>query len=153
MASPKDIVTDELLEPQPLDNVLTEISLEENDGAFIIVDSTDDLSVRVVSESVPAQNTEEAKGMAYRQTEEERTQEDERTLERELREKKRRIDMEGREIEEKLREVRRKLNAEEEKKKEAAELLRYRRYPENQALAILRALEKQYAEEKRALAQ
>ncbi|XP_045022917.1 PH domain-containing protein DDB_G0287875-like [Daphnia magna] len=74
-------------------------------------------------------------------------EEEEENVERELREKKRKIDMEGREIEIKLRELTKKKNAEMEKKK-AAELLRYRKYPENKASDLLRELEKR-AEEAR----
>lgn len=61
-----------------------------------------------------------------RKTKERREEENEK-VSRKYSGEKRRISMEGRDIEEKFGDVRRKLTVEEQRKKETAELLQYRR--------------------------
>lgn len=80
-------------------------------------------------------------------------EEAENVTEKELLEKKRIIDREKREIEQKMREIKEKINVEEQKRKRSAELLRYRRYPENQATQLVKQMEKRLTEAKNAAKQ
>ncbi|KZS04742.1 Uncharacterized protein APZ42_032244 [Daphnia magna] len=80
-------------------------------------------------------------------------EEAENVTEKELLEKKRIIDREKREIEQKLREIKEKRNVEEQKRKRAAELLWYRRYPENQATQLVKQMEKRLTEAENAAKQ
>ncbi|KZS06463.1 Uncharacterized protein APZ42_030086 [Daphnia magna] len=80
-------------------------------------------------------------------------EEAENVTEKELLEKKRIIDFEKRKIEQKVREIKEKRNVEEQQKKGAAELLRYRKYPENQDTQLMKEMEKRLTEAKDAAKQ
>ncbi|XP_045036726.1 stress response protein NST1-like [Daphnia magna] len=145
---------------EDIDSILSQIPLLEIGGKYTITDCTEESMIEEEEEEEKMKQRTE-KEIEYLQSErneqrktinikigKEMMEEQEENVERELREKKRKIDMKGREIEMKLRELTKKKNAEMEKKKKVAELLRYRKYPENKASDLLRELEKR-AEEAR----
>ncbi|XP_057379553.1 uncharacterized protein LOC130701637 [Daphnia carinata] len=96
-------------------------------------------------------NTEKRK--VEEETDKHHDEEEGSMIEKELLEKKRKINRESREIEQKLREIKEKKNIEEKRKKEAAALLRYRKYPENQAISLMKEMEKRLAEARTAAKQ
>ncbi|KAK4030473.1 hypothetical protein OUZ56_023709 [Daphnia magna] len=142
---------------EDIDSILSRIPLLETGGKYTITDCTEESMIEEEEEKMKQRTEKEIEYLQSERNEQRKTinikigkemmEEEEENVERELREKKRKIDMEGREIEIKLRELTKKKNAEMEKKK-AAELLRYRKYPENKASDLLRELEKR-AEEAR----
>ncbi|KAK4003848.1 hypothetical protein OUZ56_005599 [Daphnia magna] len=116
---------------EDIDSILSQIPLLEIGGKYTITDCNDESMIEEEEEAEEEkmkQRTE--KEIEYLQSErneqrktinikigKEMMEEEEENVERELREKKRKIDMEGREIEMKLRELTKKKNAEMEKKK------------------------------------
>ncbi|KAK4017261.1 hypothetical protein OUZ56_032208 [Daphnia magna] len=132
---------------EDIDIILSQIPLLETGGKYTIIDCAEESMIEEEEEKMKQRTEKEIKYLQSEKDEQrkiiniknckETVEEEQENVEREQKEKKRKIDMEGREIEMKLRELTKKKNEEMEKKK-AAELLRYRKYPENKASDLLR---------------
>ncbi|KAI9557214.1 hypothetical protein GHT06_017032 [Daphnia sinensis] len=139
-----------------IDSILSQIPLLETEGQYTITDCAEESMIEEEEEEMKKRTEKEIEYSQCEKDEQrkernirngkETMEEEDENVERELREKKRKNEMERREIDMKLRELTKKKNAEMEEKKKAAELLRYRKYPENSASYLLRELEKRARE-------
>ncbi|KAK4030476.1 hypothetical protein OUZ56_023712 [Daphnia magna] len=112
---------------EDIDSILSQIPLLETGGKYTITDCTEESMIEEEEEKMKQRTEKEIEYLQSERNEQRKTinikigkemmEEEEENVERELREKKRKIDMEGREIEIKLRELTKKKNAEMEKKK------------------------------------
>lgn len=144
----------DLDEDLSVDDVMSQMEIvldEEKEQIYEVIDSIDEGVVeeeekRDESERKKTEKDEEEKRRIERELKRDRSREEDAKIEKELYAKKKKLDEEAREIGNQLREIKEKQNAEFFKNKRAAELIRYRRYPENRAADVLKDLERKSVE-------